>query len=134
MASRSPPGGVTRGTSIRSSTSSWFRCGMRYDGGMTFAQNVLASYSAAGSVESGRAAGVTLLLISIVLCVVGALLVFDLFGFASNFGSEPSSRSLDFREKWGLPEPRKLIGWGFLFPGVALLVISVIAELILLFR
>lgn len=91
-------------------------------------------YFAATRASSPIAQGVTLLLISILLMAVGTLLVFDLFGFVTKNRVPLPSRSLEFRERWGLPDTSKLVGWAFLSVGAPLFIFVLIGELIVLAR
>ena len=91
-------------------------------------------YFATARTQSAIADGITLLLISALLTAVGALLVFDLFGFVSKNRITPTRRSIELRERWGLPDTSKLVGWGFLGVGAPLLVVSLVGEFLLLAR
>lgn len=91
-------------------------------------------YFAAAHASPAITQGVTLLLISIPLMTIGALLAFDLFGFVSKNRVPPTQRSLEFRERWGLPDTHKLVGGAFLTVGALVFILAVIGELILLAR
>lgn len=91
-------------------------------------------YFAAAHTQSAIADGLTLLLISILLTAVGAIIASDLFGFISKYRVPPSRRSVEFQEKWDMPDVSKLVGGLFLCVGVPLFILSLVGELILLAR
>jgi hypothetical protein len=70
------------------------------------------------------------LLVLAVFAGVGAVLVFDLFGFVSKYGIPPSRRTVERMERYGLPNPHKIVGGAFLLVGGLFFVFAVIAGII----
>lgn len=90
------------------------------------------NYLAAAHAQSATSQYFTLLLVSAVLTTVGAITAFDLFGFVSKFAIPPSHRSMEMRERRGLPAPSKVVGGFFLCVGAPVLIITLIVGIIAL--
>jgi hypothetical protein len=90
--------------------------------------------SLASSAASSKGGTWTLLWISIMMTAVGAILAFDIGGIASanhrnNTGRTPWGRKLQ-TSKW--PDANRIVGWIFLVPGAALLVLAIAAGIVTL--
>jgi hypothetical protein len=87
-------------------------------------------YMATANSASSAGGPLTLLFISLVLTLIGVVVVFDIGGFASksyesNRGTSPWGRRRKIVDT--SVKPYVVFGWLFLIPGVALLLLSIVA-------
>lgn len=91
---------------------------------------ILASRVVNAEAARSQGGALTLLFIAIVLTSVGAILVFNLRGFASksyqsNTAFTPWGRRLAARDRF--PNPYIMVGWAFFVPGVGLLLLATVS-------
>jgi hypothetical protein len=77
---------------------------------------------------------VKLFVLSIVLTVLGAFSVLDLFGIVTRYRVPRSERSIERQRRWGLPDTPKVVGVVFLGVGVAGLIFSLFIVVVILVR
>jgi hypothetical protein len=87
-------------------------------------------YLAEASVRSGLSSELSLVLISAALTVIGAVVLFDLFGFVTKYRVPMSPRSI----QRGWPDPAKVVGGVFLVVGVLGLAFCLVVAAAILVR